>query len=81
MTCSCNVKTGEICSNCAKGTWQTIDNAPCDDTLAMVRWSDGSETIQDLDHDSDPQWWSERGAVEWRPLTEEEADKYHQAPR
>jgi len=40
--------------------WQKISTAPCDDTMAKVWWSDGKETIEDLDHDSDPRWWEER---------------------
>ena len=49
--------------------WQQIDSAPCNDTYAKVIWSDGMETIEDLDHDSDPSWWAERGATWWRPLS------------
>jgi len=55
--------------------WQKISTAPCDDTMAKVWWSDGKETIEDLDHDSDPRWWEERGARWWRPLSPDEESK------
>jgi hypothetical protein len=48
--------------------WQPIETAPCDDTIALVYWRDGNMSVSDLDHDSDPQWWAERGATHWRPL-------------
>lgn len=57
--------------------WQDISTAPCNDTLAMVRWKDGGEAITDLDHDSDPAWWAERGATQWRMPTEAELEAYH----
>jgi len=56
--------------------WEPISTAPCDDTWAMVRWRDGSEGITDLDHDSDPAWWEERGATHWRVPTEAELDAF-----
>lgn len=45
--------------------WQPIDTAPCFDVLALVCWRDGNVTVEDLDHDSDPAWWAERGATHW----------------
>lgn len=45
--------------------WQPIETAPCTDTFALVCWRDGTVTIEDLDHDSDPAWWAERGATHW----------------
>lgn len=57
--------------------WQQIETAPCDDTFAVIRWRDGRETVEDLDHDSDPAWWAERGATWWRPLSPKEQDKLH----
>ena len=50
--------------------WQPIETAPCNDTLALVAWAGGKITIDDLDHDSDPSWWEERGATHWMPLPE-----------
>lgn len=54
--------------------WRPIATAPCDDRYAWVRWKNGEESIDDLDHDSDPQWWAERGATHWREATEEEKE-------
>lgn len=56
----------------AKMRWQPIETAPCDDTLALVYFPNECYgiQIQDLDHDSDPQWWKERGATHWKPLPE-----------
>lgn len=51
-------------------TWNPIWTAPCDDTMALVYFPDRGVTICDLDHDSDPQWWAERGATHWMPLPE-----------
>lgn len=48
--------------------WQPIETAPCDDTFALVYWQDGNMSVEDLDHDSNPQWWRERGATHWCPL-------------
>jgi len=45
--------------------WQPIATAPCDDTFVRIKWADGSESIEDLDHDSDPAWWSALGATSW----------------
>jgi hypothetical protein len=56
--------------------WQPMATAPCNDTWAMVRYRDGSESFTDLDHDSDPAWWIERGATHWRMPTEAEADEF-----
>jgi hypothetical protein len=60
-------------------TWQPISTAPCDDTLAWVRWRDGKETVEDLDHDSIPDWWAGRGATHWRDVTDAEA-RLHAKP-
>lgn len=51
------------------GGWRDISTAPCDDTWALV-WFDppGRMEVTDLDHDSDPAWWKERGATHWQPL-------------
>lgn len=54
--------------------WQPIATAPCDDRYAFVRWASGAEEITDLDHDSDPDWWAERGATHWRDMTDEEKE-------
>lgn len=48
--------------------WRPIATAPCDDTDALVLWRDGRRTVEDLDHDSDPEWWAERGATHWAHL-------------
>jgi hypothetical protein len=48
--------------------WQPIATALCNDIFARVRWADGAETIEDLGHDSDPDWWAERGATHWCPV-------------
>lgn len=56
--------------------WQPIETAPCDDTWAMVRYTDGGVMFEDLDHDSDPQWWAERGATHWRLPTAAESDAF-----
>jgi hypothetical protein len=53
--------------------WQPISTVPCDDTFVRVRWKDGSETTEEMDHDSDPDWWAERGATHWRPTLDGEA--------
>lgn len=50
--------------------WQPIDTAQCDDRFALVRWKDGNCSVENLDHDSDPAWWKERGAVEWMEVPE-----------
>ncbi len=56
--------------------WQPIITAPCDDTWAIVRYKDGTENFEDLDHDSDPQWFAERGATHWRLPTEAETTAF-----
>lgn len=56
---------------------QPIATAPCDDRWAWVRWDDGTETIVDLDHDSDPEWWAERGATHWRSASAWELTRMH----
>lgn len=54
------------------GDWRPIWTAPCTDTFVMLRYKDGREFLTDLDHDSDPDWWAERGATEWRYPTDAE---------
>lgn len=51
-------------------TWRPIATAPCGDNWALVCWKDGAITVEDLDHDSDPAWWAERGATHWMPCPE-----------
>lgn len=48
--------------------WKSIKTADCNDVDALVEWEGGHITVEDLDHDSDPRYWAERGAVAWRPL-------------
>ena len=50
--------------------WRPIETAVCDDRFALVRWQDGHLTVEDLDHDSDPTWWKERGASQWCDVSE-----------
>lgn len=58
--------------------WRPIETAPCDDTLALVLYGDDGKAApypfnvypEDLDRDSDPQWWKERGATHWMPAPE-----------
>lgn len=45
--------------------WRPIETFPCNDLDILVIWKDGRTTVEDADHDSDPQWWSERGAIGW----------------
>lgn len=50
--------------------WRPIETAPCNDTFALV-WDSlngGHWAVVDLDHDSDPDWWRERGYTHWMPL-------------
>ena len=56
--------------------WQPIATAPCNDTWAMVKYRNGTEEYCDLDHDSDPDWWAERGATHWRLPTQAETDAF-----
>lgn len=48
--------------------WRPIETAPCDDRLALVNWQAGAISIEDLDHDSTPEWWAKQGATHWHPL-------------
>lgn len=45
--------------------WRPIETIPCGDLFVLVKWKDGQETVEDADHNYDPQWWSERGAIGW----------------
>lgn len=51
--------------------WMPMEAALFDDSFAWVKWEDGSVTREDLDHDGDPHWWKQRGAIGWMPLKEE----------
>ena len=33
--------------------------------------------IEDLDHDSNPEYWKKHGATHWRHPTQEELDHYY----
>ena len=53
--------------------WQPIETALCDDSDALVYFERPGAAVMDvvnLDHDSDPAWWKERGATHWMPLPE-----------
>jgi hypothetical protein len=56
--------------------WQPISTVLCDDQFVMLRWSDGIEAVNDMDHDSDPDYWAARGATHWRKATEDELDAF-----
>lgn len=64
-------------SDAMETDWKPIATAPCDDRFAWVRWQGGKEEMTDFDHDSDPEWWAERGATHWRDATEEEREDFY----
>lgn len=45
--------------------WRHPETLPCSDLDILVIWKDGKTTVEDIDHDSDPQWWIERGVIGW----------------
>lgn len=63
-------------SDDAKVEWNPVSTIPCDDTWAVVKYWDGGTEYQDVDHDSTPQWWAERGVTHWRLPTAEETDEF-----
>lgn len=50
--------------------WRDISTAPCNDVFVLIYWYDGNMSVEDLDHDSDPDWWIKRGAEYWMFLPE-----------
>lgn len=51
-------------------TWYPIETAPCDDDLYLL-WDGkyGQPQVVDLDHDSDPQYWEDRGFTHWARIS------------
>ena len=45
--------------------------------LAWVYYKDEVMVIEDLDHDSNPEYWKKHGATHWRHPTQEELDHYY----
>jgi hypothetical protein len=56
--------------------WLPIETLPNDERLVCLRWRDGGESVEDIDHDSDVAWWRKVGVTHWRWLTEAEQRAY-----